>query len=128
MWLLRHVLVLLCSSSVGLLSTALILPGMHLTALGFVVTIVVFAVVQSALLLIAHVLRRLLGLLAYLGMVVATLLALLIAAAVGGGLQLDGWKTWIGASLLIWILSAIATGVLTRLEDSRHRRRHKNTN
>ncbi|SOC86915.1 hypothetical protein SAMN05660766_0579 [Curtobacterium sp. 314Chir4.1] len=54
MWLLRHVLILFCSSSVRLLAAARVLPGMHLTILGFLITIVVFAVTQSTLLVVAR--------------------------------------------------------------------------
>lgn len=113
-WAVRLV-VLLLSASIGLLVAALVLPGMHLTVAGFVITVVAFAVLQTLFVGVARALRIVLGPFSLLAIVVATVVALVIAGNVGGGLRMDGWLTWLVAGLLIWAVAALSSAVVGRL-------------
>ena len=42
-------------------------------------------------------------------------MALLIASVVTNGLVIDGWQTWILATLVVWLVTALATVILPLL-------------
>ena len=109
---LLRVVVFLGSAAIGLLVAQWLLPGVSIAASGFVTVVVVFAVVQSVLSpFIGKVVAQ--NASAFLGGVglVSTLVALVIASLVGG-LSIDGWRTWILATLVVWLVTAVATLVL----------------
>src|SRR5690625_4728571 len=121
MRMLVRALVLLGSAALGLLAAALILDDVEVTASGFVVTAVIFAVVQSLVTpLLEKVARdKASALLGGVG-VVAALVALLVASLVGDALTISGGVgTWVLAALIVWVVTALATVllpvVLTRL-------------
>lgn len=111
--LLIRVLIFLASAALGLLIAAWLLPGVTITFEGFVVSIVVFALVQSILtpffMKLAAARAR-----AFLGGVglVATFVALLVAHFIPGGLGIADWRTWVLATMVIWIVTALATWLL----------------
>ena len=108
--LLIRLAVFLVSSAVGLLVADAILDDMSVDAEGFVTVIVVFAVAQSVLgPFIAKVVARNAG--AFLGGIglVTTLVALLLAHTIGDALTIDGVGTWIAATVLVWLATALAT-------------------
>lgn len=105
--------ILLGSSAIGLLVATWVLDDMSVTDIGFVVTVVVFTVVQAVLApFIAKVASR--NAPAFLGGVglISTLVALMIASWTSGGIEISGWTTWIVASLIVWLATAIATLLL----------------
>jgi hypothetical protein len=54
---------------------------------------------------------------AFLGGVglVSTFVALLIASVVASGLVITGWQTWLLATLVVWLVTALATVTLPLL-------------
>jgi uncharacterized membrane protein YvlD (DUF360 family) len=101
------------SSALGLVLTALLVPGFRITAGGFALTVLVFAVLQSVLApFIAKVARR--HATAFLGGVgiVSTFVALLLASTFTNGLRIAGFSSWVAATFLVWLLTAAATVLL----------------
>lgn len=95
------------ANAIALILAALIFrDGFTLSLQGFIVALVVFALL-SALLpwLVLKFLARHAGSLIALSGLVGTFLALLITSLISSGLDIDGVWTWIGATLLIWVVS-----------------------
>ena len=108
--LLIRIAIFLVSAAVGLFVAALLLPGFGLTTEGFLITIVVFAIVQGVLTpFIAKLAAR--HARAFLGGVglVSTFVALLIASLFAGGLTIRGWQTWVLATVVVWLVTSLAT-------------------
>jgi hypothetical protein len=108
--LLIRLVVFLVSAAVGLLVADAVLDDMTVEATGFVTVIVVFAVAQAILgPFIAMVVAR--NASAFLGGIglVTTFIALLLAKTIGDALTIEGVGTWIAATVLVWLATAIAT-------------------
>ncbi len=124
-WGIRMGLSLLGVAS-GLLLSAAVLEKFSLTASAFVVSTLLFWLVHIIVQVLAlKVLVRqpsvaLAGLLA----LAATVVALVIVAAVVSGLHIHGATTYLVATVIIWITSAIAdTAARHMVRDSRDERR-----
>ncbi|MBU4336365.1 MAG: phage holin family protein [Actinobacteria bacterium] len=115
--LLLRAVVFLGSAALGLLGAWLVLrPQFEITASGFVVAVVVFALAQSVLApFIATMANRYAP--AFLGGIglVSTFVALLLATLLGHGLSISGVQTWVLASLIVWLVTALATFALPAL-------------
>ncbi|MFC7788524.1 phage holin family protein [Microbacterium sp. MAHUQ-60] len=104
--------------SLGTVAVALLvcfwaLPDFDLSLSGFLTAVLVFAIAQAALTpLIFNLARKHAN--AILGGVglVSTFVALLIASLFPGGLHIFGVATWILATLIIWIITALGTWLL----------------
>ena len=92
--------------AIALILAALIFPGFELKPDGFVIAVIVFALLSALLpwLVLKFLLRQAGSLIALSGLV-ATFLALLITSVFFTGLDIDGVWTWVGATLLIWVIS-----------------------
>lgn len=106
--------VFLGSAALGLLVASLLIDGVSVTASGFVITAVIYAVVQSIispfLYKVAMANAR-----AFLGGIglVAAFVALLVASLAGSSLTISGGVgTWVLASLVVWLVTAVATLLL----------------
>ncbi|WP_066461762.1 phage holin family protein [Sanguibacter suarezii] len=111
--LLIRAVIFLVSAALGLLVASWILDDFTVTTTGFALTVVIFAVAQSVLApFIAKMTNRYAP--AFLGGIglVSTYVALLIASLVGDGLQIDGAQTWVLATLIVWLVTALATLIL----------------
>jgi len=111
--LLLRTLIFLLSATLGLLVASWLLPDVVLSVSGFIVTIVVFAVAQNVLSpFIMKITAR--NAPAFLGGVglLSTFVALLISTLFTGGLHISGWQTWILATLIVWLVTALATFLL----------------
>ncbi len=111
-------LIFLVSAAVGLIVADLVLEGLTIdwrNPLGFILAIVIFAILQSVLApWLATVARRnapaLLGGIGIVSTFVALLLTALIPAS---GLTIGApWWTWIAAPVIIWVVTALATLLL----------------
>lgn len=105
-----RVAIFLVSAALGLLFAAWLLPDFHLSGEGFLITIIVFAVIQGVLSpFIAKITAR--NAPAFLGGIglLTTFVALLLATLFTGGLTISGWQTWILATLVVWLVTALAT-------------------
>ncbi|ARK03825.1 hypothetical protein B8281_02830 [Cellulosimicrobium sp. TH-20] len=112
-------------AAVGLLVAANVFDGVTVHASGFTVAVLVFAVAQGVLApFVFNVARKYAS--AVLGGIglVSTFLALWIATLVGDGLEISGVSTWIGVTVVVWLISALGGWllgwlVLTRWWDRR---------
>jgi hypothetical protein len=99
----------LAAAAVGLIVASLVLDDFTITASGFLVTVVVFGVLQGVLgpfiARTAH--RNAPALMGGIGLV-TTFVALLITEIATDGLSIEGAQTWILATLIVWLASLIA--------------------
>jgi len=108
------------SAALGLIVADLILPGFYLhwnDWWGFVLAVVIFAVLQSILApWIFKIARRhasaLVGGIGLLSTFVALLIAVIVPAA---GIGIDGPLAWIVGTLIVWLVTALATWLLPPL-------------
>jgi len=132
MFLLRT-LVFLLSAALGLVVADLLLPGFVIVWRdwwGFVLAIIVFAILQSVLSpWIATMARRYApALLGGIG-IISTLVALLVVVLLPiGGLRITDAISWVLAPVVVWVITALATVLLPllffakRVDDRRDRR------
>jgi hypothetical protein len=105
--LLRAV-VLLASWAVGLLAAAWVVPGVSVSASGFIVAVVVFSAAQAALsVLIVKLPRAYASLLLGGAGLVLTLVALSLAAAFTHGVTIRGAASWLAATIVVWLVTTI---------------------
>lgn len=112
--LLWKTLVFLASSAVGILAADLVLDGMSVQASGFIVVVAVYTVIQAVVQPFVTKMAMLHAS-AFMGgtALVATLVALLVAAALGGdSLEISGFTTWISATVIVWLITAVASLVI----------------
>ncbi|BDZ41525.1 membrane protein [Paraoerskovia sediminicola] len=113
--------VFLLAAAVGIIVTSWIFSGFDLEGfdlmwsepIGFVVAVVVFAAVQAIISpFIARVARR--NAPALLGGVglISTVIALVVAVLVTDGLDIYGVLGWVLGSLLVWLVTMLATLLL----------------
>ena len=105
--------IFLGSAALGLWVASLVLEGFTLTWQGFLVTVLVFAIAQS---LLAPFITKLTvkNAPAFTGGVglLSTFVALLIASLIADGLVISGWQTWVLATLVVWLVTALAAFLL----------------
>ncbi len=121
--------IFLVSAAIGLLVAMWTLDKMSIDAGSFLLVVVVFAVLQSVLapFLAKTAARNAPALLGGIGLV-TTFVSLLITALVTDGLSIDGASTWLLASLIVWLVTMVATLLLpfvlvkAGIESARERR------
>ncbi|OBF35010.1 hypothetical protein A5719_25150 [Mycolicibacterium peregrinum] len=110
---LLRIAIFLGSSALGLLVAAWLVPGVSVSAWGFVAAVVIFAVAQGVLspffLKMAN--RYASAFLGGIGLV-STLVALVLASVLTHGLSISGIGSWIAATVVVWLVTAVATVVL----------------
>lgn len=112
--------IFLVSAALGLIVADLLLPGFSLhwsDWWGFVLAVVIFAVLQSVLApWLFKITRRhanaLIGGIGLLSTFVALLIAVIVPAA---GIGIDGPLAWILGTLIVWLVTALATWLLPPL-------------
>ncbi|ORW90185.1 hypothetical protein AWB92_20125 [Mycobacterium sp. IEC1808] len=110
--LLRAV-VFLASWAVGLLAAAWVVPGVSVSASGFIVAVLLFSVAQASLsLLIVKLPRAYASLLLGGAGLVLTLVALSVAAAFTHGLSIRGAASWLAATIIVWLVTTIGAILL----------------
>ena len=114
--ILLRAVVFLGSAALGLLVAALLIPAVSLSPGGFTLAVVVFAVVQSLLTaLTARVASRWAPVLVGGVGIVSTLLALAVASLLPGGITISTPTGWLLAAVVVWLVTALASIVLTLL-------------
>lgn len=108
-----RVAIFLVSAALGLLVSWWLLPGFDINWAGFVVAMLVFAIAQSILspLISKLAARHAPAILGGVGLV-STFLALLLATVIADGLRIDGLLTWVLATLIVWLVTALGTWLL----------------
>jgi uncharacterized membrane protein YvlD (DUF360 family) len=111
-FLLRTV-VFLGSSAIGLLVAAWLVPGMSVSVSGFVTAVVLFSLVQAILspFIFKMASRYASAFLGGIGLV-STLVALILASVLTHGLTIRGVGSWVAATVLVWLVTALATLLL----------------
>jgi hypothetical protein len=105
---LLRALVLLVSWAIGLLVAAWIVPGVSVSASGFIVAVVSFCAAQAALSQLIVKLPRAYASLLLGGTGLAlTLVALLLASAVTHGLTIHGVASWVATTIVVWLVTTI---------------------
>ena len=124
--------IFLASAALGLIVADLVLEDFTIVWAewwGFLLCIVIFALVQTVLAWIAEkILHRELPILVGGVGILSTIIALLIVVLLPiGGLRLDGFAGWIAGGVIVWLVTAIVTVVLTKLllDDKRKQTRSK---
>jgi len=110
---LLRIAVFLGSSAIGLLVASLIVPGVTLRPLGFLTAVVIFTVAQAILspFFLKMASRYASAFLGGIGLV-STLAALVLASLFSSGISIRGIGSWIAATVIVWLVTAIATLVL----------------
>jgi Na+/melibiose symporter-like transporter len=104
------ILIYLAAAAIGLGIAALLLSGVTLTTSGFVLAIIIFAVLQALFLPFIGAMadKRDSLLLGSAAGLIATFAALLVTDLITDGLDIKGIGTWIVATLIVWIVGLIA--------------------
>ena len=110
---LLRVAVFLGSSAIGLLVAAWLVPGVSLSTWGFITAVVIFTVAQAILspFFLKMASRYASAFLGGIGLV-STYVALLLASLLSNGLSIRGIGSWIAATVVVWLVTAVATVVL----------------
>ncbi|WP_420111823.1 phage holin family protein [Pseudactinotalea sp.] len=103
----------LAASAVAFLLAWWLIPGFNVQFVGFLVAVGVFTLAQSILgPFVFNLARRYSApLLGGIGLV-STLLSLVIASLLPGGLTIDGVGTWFIAALVVWFVTATGSWIL----------------
>lgn len=113
-FLVRTAIVLL-GNAVGLIVASLMFDGIDIDVTSFIFALVIFTVAFAVLTpFIASTLRRNQSSSAALGGValISTFAALLLTDLLSDGLSISGIGTWIGATVVVWLVSMIAIWIL----------------
>ncbi|MDF3338225.1 phage holin family protein [Mycolicibacterium septicum] len=113
---LLRIAIFLGSSAIGLLVAAWLVPGVSVSAWGFITAVVIFAVAQAILspFFLKMASRYASAFLGGIGLV-STLIALILASVLTHGLTIRGVGSWIAATVVVWLVTAVATVVLPAL-------------
>jgi hypothetical protein len=106
--ILLRAVVLLGSWAIGLLLAAWVVPGVSLSASGFIVAVVVFSVAQAILsLLILKLPHEYAALLLGGTGLALTLVALILASVLTDGLTIHGIASWLATTVLGWLVTTV---------------------
>ena len=99
----------LLANAIGLIVAAWILEGMTITGAAFVIAVLIFTAVEVvADPLVTKIAITSLPALRGGVALVTTFLGLLITTWLSSGLQIDGVRTWVLATLVVWLAALIA--------------------
>ena len=114
--LLIRVGVALLGAAIGFVVAAAVLDGMVLDGAAFLLAVVIFVVLTAVLEpLIEKIGDEHLSIIAAASSLITTFLALLITELISDGLTIDGLDTWLFATLIVWVCTALATWILLRM-------------
>lgn len=108
--------IFLGSSAIGLLVAAWLIPGVSVSVSGFITAVVIFTVAQAILspFFLKMASRYASAFLGGIGLV-STLAALILASVFTNGLSIRGIGSWVAATVLVWLVTALATLLLPML-------------
>ena len=102
-------LIALLANAVGLIVAAGVLSGMHMSIGSFFLDLVIFTVITALLQPFVAVQFRRLAIFAAL---IATFVALVITDLISDGLTINGLRTWIAATVIVWLAALLAAFIL----------------
>ena len=108
--------VFLGSAAIGLLVAAWLVPGVSVRPAGFIVAVVIFAAAQAILspFFLKMASRYASAFIGGIGLV-STLAALFLASVLTHGLSIRGIGSWVAATVVVWLVTALATLLLLML-------------
>jgi uncharacterized membrane protein YvlD (DUF360 family) len=109
-------LVMLLANAIGLLIASVVLDRFDLNATGFITAVVIFTIAMALMTpFLANQFRKRQS--AALGGValIATLVSLIITAAISDGLSINGLGTWVAAAVIVWLVALLAAFLLPYL-------------
>lgn len=111
--LLLRTAVFLGSAAIGLLVAAWLVPGVSVSVSGFITAVVIFSVAQAILspFFLKMASRYASAFLGGIGLV-STLAALILASVLTHGLSIRGIGSWVIATIVVWLVTAVATLLL----------------
>jgi uncharacterized membrane protein YvlD (DUF360 family) len=105
----------LAGNALGLLIAAILIDGMSVSGAAFVIAVVIFTLLTIAFEpLVRKLTESYADYLAGGSALIGTAAALLLTDWLSDGMDIDGIGTWLLATVLIWIVTAIAGVVLAR--------------
>ena len=121
-----RIAVFLGAAALGLLLAALLIPGFHVHAAGFIVAMLVFAAAQAVIeWLIERIFHRSAPTVAGIAGLASTFLALWLATLLSDGLSFDGVAPWILAAVVVWLTTAVLGWLAARFLPDRRRSERK---
>lgn len=126
--LLQGALIFLLSAALGLVVADLVLPGFHIAWndwWGFLVAIVLFAILQSLFNPLATRLarRHAPALLGGIGLISTLIVLVVVVLIPGAGLGISEPAAWFLAPLIVWLTTALSTWLLGSVIGGRRRER-----
>ncbi|MGO1182418.1 MAG: phage holin family protein [Micrococcaceae bacterium] len=114
--LLIRAAIYLATAALGLGAAALLFQDFRLTFYGFLTATVIFAVAQTLFtpILLKLIERYASALISLIGLL-STWVALFVATLFTGGLQIRGLSTWIAATVVVWVVTAVGSWLLPLL-------------
>jgi hypothetical protein len=108
--------VALLGAAIGFVIAAVVLDDMRLNGAAFLLAVVIF-VVSAAVLepLIEKIGAEHSAIITAGSSLIATFVALLITDLVSDGLEIEGLVTWVLATLIVWLCTALASWILLRM-------------
>lgn len=105
--------VFLGSAAIGLLAAAWLVPGVSVSISGLITAVVIFSVAQAILspFFLKMASRYASAFLGGIGLV-STLAALILASVLTHGVSIRGIGSWVMATIVVWLVTAIATLLL----------------
>jgi uncharacterized membrane protein YvlD (DUF360 family) len=101
---------------IGFIVAAALLDDMTLNGSAFLIAVVIFVVLTAVLEpLIEKIGDEHASIISAGSSVITTFLALLLTELISDGLSIEGFVTWILATLIVWPCTALATWILARL-------------
>ena len=113
---LLRIAVFLGSSALGLLVAGWLVSGVTLRPLGFIAAVVIFTAAQGILapFFMKMASRYASAFLGGIGLV-STFAALFLASLFSNGISIRGVGSWVAATVVVWLVTAVATLVLPAL-------------
>jgi hypothetical protein len=111
--LLVAALIQLAAAAVGILAANALLDDVTLHTNGFITVVLIYTVIQMIIgpFIFKVAAKNARAFLGGIGLV-STFVALLAATFVGNALEISGVSTWIAATVIVWLVTALATLVL----------------
>ncbi len=112
----KRVILTIAGNFIGILLAALLLRDFHVDGLGIFVSVLIFSLAQ---ILLAPVISKLTSKyapsLSSLIALITTFASLLLTSIFTSGLRIDGFLTWITASVFIWLVTVVLGIVLPKV-------------
>ncbi len=103
----------LLAKAIGLLVAAAVLPDMTIDGVSFVIAVVIFTVIEVILdpLVTKMAVEKAPALRGGVALI-TTLIGLILTTLISSGLQINGFSTWLAATVIVWIAAVLAGLIL----------------